>query len=205
MEWEWRRERFVVRARRCGRAYWLCHSCDSKQIWYQCDTVIPRLRVRYSHGSNFQTVPVTRHTRGCRTPRVFPYPWRTLATTIVTPVLVAFVANLLVQCPFMLQNVTPSTRISLPADARSETSRVILVVRNVGLGSYILNYCFATGVAILVLPSVILLLYFIFLMQYPMNVSGLNAVFWIWIIRIFSNFPCTAQWSCASCEEANSI
>ena len=89
------------------------------------------------------------------------------ATTIVTPVLVAFVA-LARPVSLHVANVTPSTRISLPADARSETSRVILVVHNVGLGSYI----FATGVAILVLPSVILLLYFIFLMQYPMNVSG---------------------------------
>src|ERR1700676_5463329 len=49
----------VVRAEDAAEPYLVASQCDSKQIWYPCDTVIPRLRVRYSHGSEF--------------PRPYPY------------------------------------------------------------------------------------------------------------------------------------
>jgi hypothetical protein len=59
-EWEWEEDGKMQGCTRGWHPYLVASQCDSKQIWYPCDTVIPRLRVRYSRGSEF--------------PRPYPYP-----------------------------------------------------------------------------------------------------------------------------------
>jgi len=125
-----RRERFGGKSRRCGRAYLVVSQCDSKQIWYLCDTGYRGYGYGIAMGRNFPDRTCTRHTRGPEH-RGYSVPVTNPShQTIVTPVLVAFVA--LARPVSSCCKCHTSTRISLPADARSETSRVILVVRNVG-------------------------------------------------------------------------
>jgi hypothetical protein len=55
VEWEWEWEKDGKKQGcTCGwHPYLVASQCDSKQIWYLCDTMIKRLRVRYNCGSEF--------------------------------------------------------------------------------------------------------------------------------------------------------
>src|ERR1700677_1334780 len=108
-----------------------------------------------------------------------------LATTSIAFILVVFIA-LASPVSFHLTNVAPSTGIYLSADTRSESSWICLGVRNIGLGPYGLIAAFAIKTIVPVLPPLIIPLYFIFLMQYTYKGVGLDAVFWIRVVCIFS-------------------
>ena len=108
-----------------------------------------------------------------------------LVAAIIAFILLAFIA-LAGPVSFHLTNVAPSVEICLSTDMRSESSWIHLGVRNFGLGPSGLIVTFAIKAIVPVLPLLIILLYFIFLMQYTYEGVGLDAAFWIRVVRIFS-------------------
>src|ERR1700683_1737083 len=107
-----------------------------------------------------------------------------LASAIIAFILVVFIA-FASPVSLHLTNVAPSTGVCLSADARSESSWIRLGVRNISLRSYVLIAVFAIKAIVPVLPSLIISLYFIFLPQYTYEGVGLDAAFWIRVVRIF--------------------
>ena len=116
-----------------------------------------------------------------------------LMTTIIALILVVFIALILVvfialasPVSFHLTNVAPSMGICLSTDTRSESSWICLGVYNIGLGPYGLIVAFTIKTIVPILPPLVIPLYFIFLMQYTYKGGGLDTVFWIWAVHIFS-------------------
>src|ERR1700676_3607174 len=107
-----------------------------------------------------------------------------LASAIIAFILVAFIA-FASPVSLHLTNVPPSAGVCLSADARSESSWIRLGVRNISLRSYVLIADFAIKAIVPVLLSLIISLYFIFLLQYTYEGVGLDAAFWIRVVRIF--------------------
>src|ERR1700677_4051789 len=107
-----------------------------------------------------------------------------LASAIIAFILVAFI-TFASPVSLHLTNVAPSVGVCLSTDARSESSWIRLGVRNISLGSYVLIADFAIKAIVPVLPSLIVSLYFIFLPQYTYEGVGLDAAFWIRVVRIF--------------------
>ena len=104
-----------------------------------------------------------------------------LAAAIIAFILSALIA-LAGPVSLHLANIAPSAGVHLSADTRSETPRVCLGVRNIGLRSGGLIAAFAINSIVSLL---IILLDFIFFAQYTYEGVGLDVAFWIRIVRIF--------------------
>src|SRR6202050_1119464 len=107
-----------------------------------------------------------------------------LASAIIAFILVVFIA-FASPVSLHLTNVAPSAGICLSADTKSESSWIRLGICNISLRSYVLIAVFAIKAIVPILPSLIISLYFIFLPQYTYEGVGLDAAFWIRVVRIF--------------------
>src|ERR1700734_2965633 len=107
-----------------------------------------------------------------------------LVAAIVAFILVVFIA-FASPVSFHLTNIAPSVGICLSTDMRFESPWICLGVRKIGLRPYGLIAAFAIKSVVSILPLLVISLYFVFLPQYTYKGVGLDAVFQIWIVRIF--------------------